>query len=440
MSFNIGELLGKGGFGNVFKATDGDGNSYAIKYFAQNQPMNADLLENVRKRFIKEVRIQKNINHPNIVPVIESWEGDKPSYLMPIATCSLADEIETNKPDVASRYLEIISDIALALNYLHSLQICHRDLKPQNILRFETDEGGPVYRISDFGLISLKESNLSNLTATGMRKGSDAYTAPEITQKLSTACAQTDVYSLACILHDIVDDGVRVPCGVIESGTSFGDIFAVATRADPSKRFPTAKSFVDAVADVAFSVSTPSVPAFEDLANSFGTNSEDNPEFWESVLSAVTGGDRAVKNFIFSKISGETIKNAIGVSGEAGQQIYGEYCDWVASRRDFPFEYCDVLCERILDCFESVDFERRFQGCYALLVLGTSHNRWHVEHAFMNSLGPEIDEAFAQRAAIEFRVLDKMICPQIRHLERSIDASIKHFHPAVSKAISEICV
>lgn len=439
MSYTVGDLLGSGGFGNVFKAFDEDGNEYAIKYFAQNQPMPAEILENVRKRFSKEVRIQQSINHDNIVPILEAWEGDNLSYLMPKATCSLADEIEKDKNEVAGRYMEIISDIAAALGHLHAMQIYHRDLKPQNILRFDGPDGKVEYKVSDFGLISLNESNLSNLTSTGMRKGSDAYTAPEVTQKLSAAVPQTDVYSLACILHDIVDDGIRVPCGVIKSKTSFADIFAVATRSEPKGRFPSAKSFVDAVAAVAFSVSTPAVPAYEDIANGLGTNLEDDPDFWGAVLGAVSSQDEAVIRFIFSKTTDNSLKKAILVSGEVGQQIYGAFCDWVASRRDFPFEYCDVLCERIRGSFEAVDFERRFRGCYALLSLGSSHNRWFVERCFMVALGPEIDDAFAGRAAIELRVLDKEICPKIRHLVQSIDADIGQLHPAVSQAIGEIC-
>jgi eukaryotic-like serine/threonine-protein kinase len=149
---------GSGGFGNVDIMEDANGNRYARKTFSVNQPggLSPEMTENVKKRFIREAQIQSKINHPNIVSVHSmDIASDPPSYIMELATSTLAEDIAVDK-SLGGNYLSAVMDILAGLEELHSMATTHRDLKPQNVLRFNGR-----YAISDFGLVSLKETQLS---------------------------------------------------------------------------------------------------------------------------------------------------------------------------------------------------------------------------------------------------------------------------------------
>lgn len=156
--------IDQGGFGIVDLVESSTGKQYARKTFSKNQPLSDELLANVIKRFAKEVRIQGSVNHPNIVPIIEAnLDVSPPYYLMPLADSSLSKDLTADKT-LDGSFVSTLSDIVAGLEEMHSMQIYHRDLKPQNVLRFKRNAGKPeeqkFYAVSDFGLISIKESQI----------------------------------------------------------------------------------------------------------------------------------------------------------------------------------------------------------------------------------------------------------------------------------------
>jgi len=111
--------IGAGGFGNVDLIEDQNGNQFARKTFAQNQPLDAAMLDNVIKRFAKEARIQGGISHPNIVPVLSSdLSARPPHYTMPLADSSLAEDLQKDRT-LGGNVIAALSDIAAALEELH---------------------------------------------------------------------------------------------------------------------------------------------------------------------------------------------------------------------------------------------------------------------------------------------------------------------------------
>jgi eukaryotic-like serine/threonine-protein kinase len=178
--------LGSGGFGVVDLVQSDDGSVFARKTLVPTNNLPRQVVQNIERRFAREARTQSGIRHHNIVPVVHTeLSASPPYYLMPAATCSLQDDLDRDK-SLGGNWLRAVADIVSGLDELHQMGIHHRDLKPQNVLRYpgQRQADTDYYAISDFGLIAMNESRLSVLTVTGMAKGTDYYTAPEITSDL----------------------------------------------------------------------------------------------------------------------------------------------------------------------------------------------------------------------------------------------------------------
>lgn len=434
--------LGVGGFGTVDLVEDDDGNRYARKTFSENQPLSPELRENVIKRFKKEARIQKSLLHPNIVPVIaDAPDADPPYYLMPAAESSLDKDIALDRT-LGGDFIAVIGDIVAAMEELHNVQIYHRDLKPQNVLRFVDNSGFKsvtYYAVSDFGLISLEESQLSALTTAGMAKGSDHYTAPEITKDMRRASPQSDIYSLGCILHDIVGVADRIPCGEIREDSPYGGILRGCTRADPDRRFKTARSVLDALVSVGSGdVETETLQA-ADYIKELDSDNSLSGEIWGALADFVDSqASRQDRHAICMNLSGQRITELCDSALESANQIGSSYADWVFET-NFNFDRCDSIANRLEIFIEHCNFETKVDCLVAMLEMGTSHNRWYVEREFMRLCGRDMDEALAKRMAIEFRVRDDWVCSAVGHLEGSINVDRRELHPILVQAITELC-
>lgn len=432
--------IGQGGFGNVDRVVlDDTGEEYACKQFSQNQPMTPELLENVKKRFSKEVKVQSAISHPNIVPVVDSdLSADPPYYLMPLAESSLDKDLAFDRT-IGGSFVSVLNDIVAALEELHSMEIYHRDLKPQNVLRFSQGDKA-VYAISDFGLISMKESNLSELTSSGMGKGSDYYTAPEIHADLRNASPRSDVYSLGCILHDMVGEEPRIPFREIKENGSFAAIFSGCTKDDSSKRFPSAKSVLDAVLTVEFEPRGVVSEASEDYLEILSADSPVPSKFWDRFADYLENAANPADIYAtFGKLTAEKIKELCSGNPGSAKRIGIVFSEWVAGT-SFNFDLCDAIANRVEEFYESGDLELKVECLMSLLEMGASHNRWYVERKFARLCGQEMDENLAKRLVVRFHIEGtESVCSSISHLEKSINFSRASLHERLEKALADMC-
>jgi len=195
--YRIEREAGSGGTGVVFIAEDlKHGRSVALKVLRPEvaRSLGAD-------RFLREIRIAAQLNHPNIVSLIDSGEVDGLLYyvMFNVEGESLRDRLTRETQLPLDEALRITREVADALSYAHGRGVIHRDIKPENIL-FEA--GHAV--VADFGIAkAIQDAGADRLTETGLAIGTPAYMSPE--QAAGTEVdARTDVYSLACILYEML--------------------------------------------------------------------------------------------------------------------------------------------------------------------------------------------------------------------------------------------
>ena len=193
--------LGRGGMATVWLARDVQQQQpVAVKVMHPNLARALD-----SQRFFREMGIAASLAHPLIVPLYDSGSaGGVPYYIMPYVEGEsfyerLQREIRLSLEDA----LQITHEVADALGYAHSRGVLHRDVKPENILL----AGGHAL-VADFGLArAIGAADYKKLTETGVIVGTLYYMSPEQLREDRDLDQRTDIYSLGCILYEMLTGG-----------------------------------------------------------------------------------------------------------------------------------------------------------------------------------------------------------------------------------------
>src|SRR3954454_18495642 len=249
--WRIERLIGRGGMGVVYRATDRRLNRpVAIKLIADDRASDPAF----RERFEREAQLTAAIDHPNVIPVYAAGEIDGQLYLATrfVDGTDLQQCLRRDGPLDPQRAADIVMQVAEALDAAHAAGLVHRDVKPANVLL----SGRHAY-LSDFGLTRTVASE-AQLTDTDERLGTVDFMSPEQLRG-QRVDARSDVYALCCLLFTVLtgrppfhrstaaatitahlespppraSDHVGVP-------DEFDEVIGRALEKDPERRYPSA--------------------------------------------------------------------------------------------------------------------------------------------------------------------------------------------------------
>ncbi len=198
--YKVKSTLGQGTTGAVFKGKDiVTDQIIAIKVLNLSAELEANQLDEYKFRFHREIETAGNLNHPNIVKILDSGETDGFAYIAMeyVAGINLRGYARADSLLPPKTVLKIIAQCADALSYSHKQNLIHRDIKPANIIYNQTDD---YVKLTDFGIARIPDSTR---TRAGSILGTPLYMSPEqlAGEKLD---ARSDLYSLGVTLYHLL--------------------------------------------------------------------------------------------------------------------------------------------------------------------------------------------------------------------------------------------
>ena len=217
------------------------------------------------QRFLKEIQVTANLQHPHILALYDSGTADGALfYVMPLVRGeSLRDRLTREKLLPVDETIRIVRQVAGALDFAHRQGIIHRDIKPENILLHDGEA-----LLADFGIaLALTEAGGGRLTGTGLSIGTVQYMSPEQATGERDLDARSDIYSLGAVTYEMLageppvtgptpramiaklmterPTSLRVVRDVVPP--SLDDAVMRALAKAPTDRFPSAREFADAL-------------------------------------------------------------------------------------------------------------------------------------------------------------------------------------------------
>jgi serine/threonine-protein kinase len=261
--YDVEREIGRGGNARIFLATDSTGRRVALKI------LHPELLISVAAdRFLREIRLASQLDHPHIARILDSGEHDWLVYyvMVYVEGASLRDRLDTAKQLAVAETLRFAGDVLEALDHAHGRGIVHRDVKPANVV---LSSQGAV--LLDFGIArAVAASGNDQLTRSGIAVGTSAYMSPEQISAAKHIDHRCDLYSLGCVLYECMagqppfvnrNEAVVLQLHLTEPAPDvrklrpdappfLASTIAKALAKSPGDRWPSALAMRDALAEV----------------------------------------------------------------------------------------------------------------------------------------------------------------------------------------------
>jgi serine/threonine protein kinase/CheY-like chemotaxis protein len=194
--YRLGDLLGKGGMGEVYRAHDTRlERDIALKLIVADA-VKPDALA----RFLREARAVARVSHPGVVTIFEVATEPRHYIAMELVRGRPLQEVTAGQPLPVPRALALMEQVLEALQEVHQAGVVHRDLKPANIMVLENDR----VKVLDFGLAKLDDDD-QQLTKSGTVWGTPQYMTPEqLEPEFGKIDAHTDQFAAASVFYEMV--------------------------------------------------------------------------------------------------------------------------------------------------------------------------------------------------------------------------------------------
>lgn len=439
MKYTVCDEIGRGGFGVVHKVTDEKGDYYAMKTFAPASYIPTFTHDKLRKRFRREVMIQKELGGAEILPVLDSClDIEDPWFVMPLAESTYDKHIEQYRSGTTID-VDAVADILNGLDFLHKHGFVHRDLNPKNILLHDKK-----WKLSDLGAV-LPPTGMTVTLTEGTAIYTEQYCAPEQRHDFHSAKPPADIYSFGCILHDIFGTTSRIPYGRCSADGAIGIIIEKCTDPIPNKR-PSIdvlrtlviEALIEAggLCKVVDEKAEEWLARLDNIADWKDAEYEAFARFYAAldITERSPGHENAwvysLSTPFLTRLSNAALISISRRNDEVADAVIGKFCEWV-NTTSFLFSYSDLICTRLISIYENGSLNHKAMSFASMLRLGASHNRFYIMREALARLSPtSLPAEMSKRIKIEIQV--EKLEWALKHCVEATEWNVEQIHPDIS--------
>ncbi|MGC5327493.1 serine/threonine-protein kinase [Brevibacillus sp. SYSU BS000544] len=388
------EEIGRGAFATVFKGIDIKKSDFvACKEMFPSSVLSTIYGtegEEFAVRFKREVRMMREFNHPNVIPIYEAQLEKQPYWFtMPLADFSLQEWINNNQNASEEDRLQLFLKILDGVKYLHKHDKFHRDLAPSNILMFQAGENStlPSIQIADFGLAKDLQSKSFKTGHSVHGLGHQDYTAPEQSNKLADADHLSDIFSLGGILYFILSN--KSPLYRFTENVTLHRIVDKAMRDRRHERYQSIDEFRDAIEHTIKRMRSPQFQSFDSLSSYVYTGvAEEDATYVLDLLALAKSesSNRVYQYFIKPFLS--IPRNVLDICCKNSPEVISPFLSVLRDNLEqlnnsigYPYEIWKSIDDTIASMFYSFTKDKnRLDMIQQLLTHATHYNRFRAQH------------------------------------------------------------